>query len=130
MADDTDPFETFSSETLRRAEEMCAGLSLNLSLDRRGQSKIFNGAVSDLDDPAGRHVSVTVAEVGDRPWFTLISDRPLAASRNALLVFRVPPGQDRKFIGRHAASEPGKRGSDDAKRQVVRFEIIRDVGKS
>ena len=51
MAKEDDPFDTFSSETMKRAEEMCAGLSLNMSLERRGHSKLYHGAVTDLDDP-------------------------------------------------------------------------------
>lgn len=127
MAKEDDPFDTFSSETMKRAEEMCAGLSLNMTLERRGHSKLYHGAVTDLDDPKKRNISVTVAEVDNQPYFTLVSDRPLTACRNALLVYRVPPSQDMKYVGKHGDSEPGKRGEEDQSRQVVRFNILRDV---
>ncbi len=127
MANKDDPFDTFSSETLKRAEEMCAGLSLNMTLDRRGHSKHYSGAVTDLEDPHKRNISVMVAEVDNQPYFTLISDKPLNACRHALLVFRIPPNQDMKYVGKHGDSEPGKRGEEDQHRHVVRFDILRDA---
>jgi hypothetical protein len=126
MAGNDDPFDTFSKETLRRADEMCAKLSLDLRIDRRGRSRLYNGAVSDLDDPKGKHQSLTVAAVGDQPWFTLISDSPLQPCRHALLVFRKSPTDDVKYVGRLSESEPGKRGGEDANRFVTRFDILRD----
>jgi len=126
MTGNDDPFDAFSKETLRRAEEMCSKLSLDLSIDRRGRSRLYNGAVSDLDDPKGKHLSLTVAALDNQPWFTLISDHPLQPCRHALLVFRRSPTQDEKFVGRLSESEPGKRGGEDANRFVTRFDILRD----
>lgn len=126
MAQDKDPFNTFSEETLRRAEEMCSELSLDLQIERRGTSRLFNGAISDLDDPQGRVQSLTVAEVDGHHWLTLISDKPLNTQRHALLVFRKSVAEDMKFVGKLGESEPGKRGGDDANRFVTRFDILRD----
>ena len=127
MSQGKDKFDTLSEETMRRAEELCSGLSLSLSLDRRGQAHLYDGAVTDLDQPRGRNISVVVAENGDKPWFTLISDEPLEACRHALLVFRKPPGQDLKYVGRYKTSSPGKRGEQDRDRFVTTFDILRDA---
>lgn len=129
MTQDKDPFNTLEDETLRRAEEMCANLGSGLSLDRRGQAMLYDGSVADLDDPIRRvnPVLVTVAETADQPWLTLVSDFPLKATRNALLVYKVPPGQHLKYTGEHGDSQPGKRGPADEGRFVVRFNIVRDV---
>jgi hypothetical protein len=129
MADDKDPYDTFSGDTLRRAEEMCSGLSLELSIDRRGRCKFYNGAITDLDNPNGRNIRVTVADIEGCPWFTLIADQPLEACRKALLVFRVPPGVDMKYIGNHKDARPGKRGDQDKGRYVLTFNIERDARK-
>ncbi len=127
--DDKDPFETFSSNTLKRAEEMCAGLSSGLTLDRRGRSTFYPGAITDLDDTRRRTIPVTVVETDDRPWFTLLLNEALGECKNALLVYRTPPSKDMKYVGRHKAAEPGKRGEDDSGRFVTRFEILRDASK-
>ncbi|MFU8830538.1 MAG: hypothetical protein ACNA7J_00155 [Wenzhouxiangella sp.] len=127
--DDKDPFETFSSHTLKRAEEMCSGLSSGLSLDRRGQSSFYQGAITDLDDTRRRTIPVTVVETEGRSWFTLIMGEALSSCKNALLVYRTPPSKDMKYVGRHEAAEPGKRGEDDRGRFVTRFEILRDASK-
>jgi hypothetical protein len=124
-----DPFDTLTSDTLRRAEEMCAGLTSSLSLDRRGRSRFFNGAVADLDEPRGDNIAVTVAATDNQPWFTLISDQPLKACKNALLVFRSPPAEDMKYLGSYKDSKPGNRGEQDAGRYVVQFNILRDARK-
>lgn len=129
MNDRKDPFETLSDATMRRAEEMCSGLSMNLSLDRRGQALLYNGAVTDLDQPDGLNIPVVVAEDGDKPWFVLVAQEPLAACSNALLVFRKPPNQDMKYIGRFKNASPGKRGERDRNRFVTTFDIIRDARK-
>ena len=127
MADEKDPFETFSGETLRRAEEMCSGLGLGLSLERRGQSVLYRGALADLDDRAGDHIPVTVAEVGHDPGFTLILEHPIEACVKALLVFRRPPAQDVRYLGHHPASRPGKRGEADQGRHIVHFTIEKQL---
>jgi hypothetical protein len=123
MADEKDPFETFSSETMKRAEEMCSGLSIGLSLERRGRAVLYRGAIADLDDHNSLHVPVTVAEIEHDPGFTLILEEKLAPCNRALLVFRRPPSQDVKYIGHHKGSEPGKRGEEDQGKHVVRFVI-------
>ncbi|TVQ35211.1 MAG: hypothetical protein EA370_09555 [Wenzhouxiangella sp.] len=129
MSQGKDRFDTLTSETMRRAEEMCSGLSLNLSLDRRGQAKLYNGVVTDLDQPRGRNIPVVVAENGDKPWFTLVAEEPLEACRNALLVFRKPPNEHMKYVGRFKAGSPGQRGEEDRDRFVTTFDIIRDARK-
>lgn len=127
MVEKKDPFDTLSSETLRRAEELCSGLSVGLSLERRGRAVLYRGAISNLDDPRGESIPVTVAEVDHDPGFTLIADRPLEACRRAVLVFRRPPMQDMRFAGYHKASEPGKRGEQDHGRHIVHFNIDRNL---
>ncbi len=127
MVGSKDPFETFSNETLQRAEEMCAGLSSHLSLDRRGQAQQFSGAISDLDDPSGKYIPVLVAEVSDQPRVALISEQPLEPCRTALLVFRLTASGDMKYVGRHGRSRPGQRHEDHGQRHVVQFDILRDA---
>lgn len=127
MSDEKNPFDTFSSETLRRAEQMCSGLEVGLSLDRRGRSVLFRGAVADLDKRAGNEVAVTVAEVDHDPGFTLISESPFEACKNALLVFRRPPNQDVRYLGSHKASAPGSRGEADQNRHVAKFVIEKQL---
>lgn len=129
MTRDKDPFDTLTDETLRRAEELCSGLETQLSLDRRGKARFFRGALTDLDDLNKKDIPVTVAVIEDVPWFTLISQKSLPACKNALLVFRIPPAEDMKYIGKHGEFEPGKRGERDQGRFVVRFNILRDVRK-
>ncbi len=124
---DNFPFDTLSSETLRKAEEMCAGLSTNLSLDRRGRARQYAGALADLDRLGGADIPVTVAEISDHPWLTLIADRPIPECQRALLVFRMPPSDNMKYLGRHGASQPGQRGADDQQRHIVQFDILRDA---
>ncbi len=129
MSQGKDPFDTLTSDTLRRAEEMCSGLSLNLSLDRRGKATLHNGVVTDLDQPRGRNIPVVVAEDGDKPWFTLVAEEPLLACSNALLVFRKPPNEIMKYVGRFKNASPGKRGEQDRDRFVTTFDIVRDARK-
>lgn len=129
MADEKDPFDTLSGDTLRKAEEMCSGLGLGLSLERRGQSILYRGAVADLDDRASDDTPVTVAEVGHDPGFTLIVDHPMEACARALLVFRRPPTQDVRYLGHHQASRPGNRGEEDQGRHIVHFNIERQLDR-
>lgn len=123
MSDKKDPFETLSDDTLRRAEELCAGLGVGLSLERRGRAVLHRGAITDLDDPVAGHVAVTVAEVDHDPGFTLISEQPLPGCSRALLVFRRPPMQDMRYLGHHKDSEPGKRGEADQGKHIIHFTI-------
>lgn len=129
MSGNDDPFDTFSEQTLRRAEEMCEGLEMGLSLDRRGQARHYRGFLTDLSDLEEHNIEVDVAEVSDQPWVTVVTDRPLDACDKALLVFRMPPAEDMKYFGRHTAARPGKRGEPDRGRYVLTFEIVRDARK-
>lgn len=125
---DNFPFDTLSKETLLKAEKMCAGLEASLSLDRRGRARHYPGALADLDQPRRPDIPVTVAEVSDRPWLTLIAERPITACQRALLVFRMP-GQNLRYLGAHQASEPGKRGDLDREHHIVKFDINTDTGR-
>jgi len=129
MSSDKDPFEVVSEQTIQRAEAMCAGLESHLHLDRRGNARQYRGLLTDLDDPAQRDIPVTVAEVGQQAWVTVLTDRPFNACDTALLVFRMPPADDRKYLGRHGASRIGRRAGDDGDHYVLTFEIVRDVRK-
>ncbi len=126
MTESKDPFNTFTDETLRRAEEMCSKLSLDFTIDRRGHSTLYTGAMSYLSDPVWEHQTVTVAESDDNPWLTLISDKPLNAERRVLLVFRKSKAEDVKVIGKLSESEPGRRKPEDDARYITRFDVIRD----
>jgi len=126
MADSKDPFDTFTEETLRRAEEMCSKLSLDLTIDRRGRSTLYSGVMSYLNDPAWEHQAITVAEFDENPWLTLISRRPLDAGRRALLVYRKSLAEDVKLVGKLSESEHGRRHEEDTDRYITRFDAIRD----
>jgi hypothetical protein len=123
-------FEALSDETVKRAEEMCASLSTSLGLERRGQTTYYQGAVSDMSVSGGRFVKVTVAESGRERNVTVISDEPLPETRKALLVYRMAPGNDMKYIGIVGAPRPGNRQDDEpGKQYFARFDIMQDVRK-
>ncbi len=129
--EDDDIYDFVSSDTIKRAEEMCSSLSSAIGLERRGQTTYYQGAVSDMNHMGGRFTKVTVADSGDgSDRMTLISEQPLPSSNNALLVFRAGPGADMKYLGRHADTRPGQRQDDEAQsRHITTFTILRDVRK-
>lgn len=132
MSNDRDPFEVFSEDTLKRAEEMCAGFSDSLSLDRRGQTTFYEGAVSDLSGPVSNAVPVTVADSGKSASLTLISRKALNKCREALLVYRIPPGRDAKLIGNHVETRHGRRAEDYEEGNevfITTFNIVADAGR-
>lgn len=127
---DKELFETITSDTVRRAEEMCASLSTKLGLERRGQTTYYEGAISDMEASKVRFTKVTVAETGRNRALTVISEQPLPENRKALLVYRMAPGRDMKYLGRHKASRPGNRQEDREKnRFFTQFDIVQDVRK-
>jgi hypothetical protein len=126
MTESKDPFNIFTDETLRRAEELCEKLSLEFTVDRRGRSTLYSGVMSYLSGPVWEHHPVTVAVYDENPWFTLISDRPLDAGSRVLLVFRKAVDDDVKLIGKLSESEHGRRHPEDAERYITRFDILRD----
>lgn len=129
--EDDDIYEFVSSDTIKRAEEMCSSLSSNIGLERRGQTTYYEGAISDMNQMDSRFSKVTVADPGrNTDQMTLISDKPLPSSNNALLVFRAGPGADRKYLGKHADTRPGRRQDDeDQPRHITTYTILRDVRK-
>lgn len=130
MADDKDPFDTFSSETMKRAEEMCAGLSSSLGLDRRGEASMFDGAVTNLEEHNAQARRIVVAEHG-ADTLVVISQRPLEACRRALLVYRRGPAEDAKLIGELEASREGQREEDrrsTAAEYFARFNTVKAAG--
>ncbi len=131
--DDDNVYEFVTDDTIKRAEEMCSSLSSNIGLERRGQTTYYQGAISDMSSMTGRFSKVTVADSGSSTdQLTLISDRPLPSSRNALLVFRAGPGEDMKYLGKHDDTRPGQRQEDedeDKDKHIVRYTILRDVRK-
>lgn len=130
MTRDKELFEAVSTDTLKRAEEMCASLSTNLGLERRGQTTYYQGAISDMDAGKARFTKVTVAETGRNRVLTVISDEPLAETKKALLVYRAAPGRDMKYVGRHEASRPGTRQDDDPEEAFfTQYDILQDVRK-
>jgi len=130
MRDEDDSiYEFVSDDTIKRAEEMCSSLGSNIGLERRGQTTYYQGAVSDMQSAGGKFHKVTVADPGkSSDQFTLISDEALPSSKNALLVFRAGPGEDLKYLGRHADTRPGQRQDDDeAGRHITTYTILKDV---
>lgn len=129
--EDDDIYEFVSSDTIKRAEEMCSSLSSTIGLERRGQTTYYQGAISDMNATGSRFSKVTVADSGkSADQFTLISEKPLPSSSNALLVYRAGPGDDMKYLGKHGDTRPGKRQDDEeANRHITTFTILRDVRK-
>jgi hypothetical protein len=129
--EDDDIYEFVSNDTIKRAEEMCSSLSSNIGLERRGQTTYYQGAISDMNEMGGRFSKVTVADSGkSADQLTLIADKPLPSSNNALLVFRAGPGDDMKYMGKHADSRPGQRQDDeDESKHITTYSILRDVRK-
>lgn len=129
--DDDNIYEFITDDTIKRAEEMCSSLSSNIGLERRGQTTYYQGAISDMSSMSARFSKVTVADSGSSSdQLTLISDRPLPSSGNALLVFRAGPGEDMKYLGKHDDTRPGQRQEDeDEEKYIARYTIMRDVRK-
>ncbi|MGY6553826.1 MAG: hypothetical protein ACXIUM_04805 [Wenzhouxiangella sp.] len=132
MKDKTElsPLDLLSADTFRMADEMCANLSTQLSLDKRGQAVFFNGAFTDLRSVGRRQIRVTVADLGGQPWLTLIADREIPATQEGLLVFKVPPSDDRRYVGKVRLSRPGRRVGDDPEQYFAVFDIERDARRS
>lgn len=126
VTEKNDPYNLFSDETLRRADEMCANLGLEIQVDRRGRSTLYSGALSYLNDPIWDHQDITVAEYEENPWLTLISKRPLDAGRRVLLVYRRSLAEDVKLIGKLSDSEHGRRRGEEADYFITRFDVVRD----
>jgi len=128
---DDDIYEFFNDEALKRADELVSSLSSHLGLERRGQTTFYQGAISDMGQAANRFVKVTVADSGkteDR--LVIISEQPLAATRQALLVYRAGPGDDLKYMGILHDSRQGQRQEDEeAPRHFADYTIVRDVRK-
>lgn len=130
MPRDKELFEALTDDTVKRAEEMCASLSTTLGLERRGQTTYYQGAVSDMTTNSGRFTKVTVAETGRERNVTVISDAPLSETRKALLVYRMAPGNDMKYIGSIGEPRSGNRQDDEPGQQYfARFDIQQDVRK-
>jgi len=129
--EDDDIYEFVSDDTIKRAEEMCSSLSSSIGLERRGQTTYYQGAISDMNAASSRFSKVTVADSGKTSdQLTLISERPLPSSSKALLVFRAGPGDDMKYMGKHADTRPGKRQDDeDESKHIAIYTILRDVRK-
>ncbi len=118
-----------NSDTVKRAEELCASMSSTLDLDRRGQVVRCDGALSDLSQPGNRFIRVKVVDKsGDGDELTLISDTPLPATSNALLVYRRGLERELKYLGRHGETRLGKRQEDESEaRYITTYTILRDV---
>lgn len=114
-------------DTLKRADEMCSGLSLSLSIDKRGQSRLYPGMLDDLNVMDHRPSRVTVAQAPDQPNLVLIGADPLGQSSHSLLVFRTEDGRPRKLLGRHRSSHPGRRADDEPGTQVTEFLVERAI---
>ncbi|MEE4296496.1 MAG: hypothetical protein V2J20_07770 [Wenzhouxiangella sp.] len=119
--------ERLSDETLKKAEELCQGLSSSLSIDKRGEAVFHDGAVKLLDTPLEKEYLVTVCEVTDQPWFTLIGDKQLPASGKALLVFKSQLAPDSRYLGKLKEGRAGLRSSDEGDRFFSIYEPVQDA---
>lgn len=119
--------ERLSDETLKKAEEMCQGLSSSLSIDKRGEAVFHDGAVKLLDTALEKEYLVTVCEVTGQPWFTLIGDKHLPASGKALLVFKSQLAPDSRFLGKLKESRPGLRSGDEGEQFFSIYEALQDA---
>lgn len=122
-------YQFMKGDTVKRAEELCASMSSTLDLERRGQVNRYQGAVADINEGGHSFIKVSVAEsAADSDQLTLISDAPLPASSNALLVYRSAPGHDFKYVGRHPQTHPGQRPEDsDQPKHITTYTILREV---
>lgn len=116
-------------DTLKRAEEMCRGLSLSLSIEKRGQTRFYPGVLDDLNVMNRRPCQVTVAETPNQPHLTLLCTEALGESSHALLVFRADGGRSRKLLGKHHSSRPGLRADDEPGVQVTEFVVDRAINQ-
>lgn len=126
---DDDIYDFVNTDTIKRAEEMCSSLSSTLGLERRGQTTFYQGAISDMGAATSRFSKVTVADSGSgHDQLTLISEKPLPSSNNALLVYRAGPGDDLKYLGKHGETRPGQRTDDEGEpRHIATYTILKDV---
>lgn len=99
-------------ETLKRAEEMCSGLSLEVSIEKRGNLKSYSGTLDDLNSMGQSAHPAVVIEVPDEHWLTLVIRARLPECSHALLVYRLLDGSSRKLVGRHEAARSGLRNED------------------
>lgn len=125
--DEMRPSDLLSKETLRKADEMYESLASRLAIDKRGEASFHAGAFTDLDSLARRQYPVTVVDIDDHPWFTLISEVELPATDNGLLVYQVPPREQRRYLGRTQPSKGGRRTNDPPDRLFTLFDILRDA---
>lgn len=119
--------ERLSDETLKKAEELCTGLSSSLSIDKRGEAIFHEGAVKLLDAPLEKEYLVTVCEVTNQPWFTLIGNKQLPASGKALLVFKSQLAPDSRYLGKLQEGRPGLRSADDGDQFFSIYEVLQDA---
>lgn len=125
--DSLEPTDLISDETVRKADEMCRSLGSGLSIDKRGEAAFYRGAFTDLDSLAHRQYEVTVADIGGQPWLTVISEVALPQTGNGLLVFHVPPGDHRRYIGKMEEGRRGRREADADHLFFGLFDILRDA---
>lgn len=125
--DALEPTDLISDETVRKADAMCRSLESSLSIDKRGEASVYRGAFTDLDSLAHREYEVTVADIHGQPWLTIISDVVLPQTRNGLLVFHVPPGDHRRYIGKMQEGRRGRRDADGDQQFFALFDILRDA---
>lgn len=121
------PADWLSEETLQRAEDMYQRLSSQLQIDKRGEACFYNGAFTDLACLSHRQYPVTVADIREQPWLTLISDSELPKTDRGLLVYNVPPRDGRRYVGHTQDSRLGRRDADNPGRYFTVFEILRDA---
>ena len=122
-----DVSERLSDETLKKAEELCQSLSSSLSIDKRGEVVFHDGAVKLLGTPLEKEYLITVCEVSDQPWFTLIGDKQLPAHDKALLVFKPQLAPDSRYLGKLKQGRAGLRSGDTGDQFFSIYEPLQDV---
>lgn len=116
-----------SEETLARAEEMCSGLSLSVTIEKRGQSLVVPAMLDDLQAMDQQAESVEVVLTPDHPWPTVLTRHSLPDRAQVLLVYRRPDGGTHKVLGRLEASRPGQREEDPADLFVTSLKVEREI---
>ena len=124
---DRSPGVPMDEDTLKRAEQMCSGLSLSVSVERRQQTAACEGMLDDLNELGRRPRKVTVAGGLDQPSLTLICSEAMGACCHAVLVVSPARGRSRKLLGRHGSSLPGRRADDGPQTHWVVFTVERMI---
>lgn len=111
---------TLTAEQAEAAERMSARLPSNAYVEKRGQSRRWEGTLNNMSFPVSSF-PVIVAERGFRDkGLMLISLEPLPALNEAMLFFRDELGHPIKLTGQTGRCRKGQR-PEDSQSAVQRF---------